>query len=461
MFGERSGVPFAALRSGALDRVQKHSPLRASSSYAETGGLRHPRKEIDMPRCGALASALCLPALLTFAALGTVGPHGASAQAPARALYDFEDGEQGFAAIRIRDGAPAPDDGATATLDRTKELVRGGAACLRYAYRVEPQALRLLACSARLPAGARSFRFWVRSGAATTLVFTLREEDGSLYQLAFYVPANEWTPVSCNLDELVPANHSTDENGRLDLDQVHAIALADLATLLVNAPEPLARSLPDFKGPRQLWLDDLAFSPEALPRSSGRVQAGGEETYLVDNFETDAIRWTPVRAVLGGGAPFLELFAPETRLRILPEAAPAGSPKSPLDPGGRGLRFTYRRQPTEVFAIQRNLETVDLSRARRLRLSLNASQKSLLAIQVKEKDDSEYVHLIMPDESTGWRILDLALAELTLSDNSRDENGRLDPDQIKEITVLDASGIRPDLPAGETTLELDAVQARG
>jgi hypothetical protein len=47
---------------------------------------------------------------------------------------------------------------------------------------------------------------------------------------------------------------------------------------------------------------------------------------------------------------------------------------------------------------------------------------------------------------------------MTLGQDSKDENNRLDPDQIKEISILDASGFAGGaLPSGDTTMELDAV----
>jgi hypothetical protein len=99
----------------------------------------------------------------------------------------------------------------------------------------------------------------------------------------------------------------------------------------------------------------------------------------------------------------------------------------------------------------------DLSHADRLRLNLSMSQKSLILIQLKEKDGSEYTTTIMPENSVGWQNMDVALSDFTLGNDSKDENNALDPAQIKEMAILDGSGFAGQ-PAGDVTMDLDAVR---
>ena len=403
-----------------------------------------------------MISTRMLSTLVAGMLLATVGSATTDcrAQAAPRASFDFEEGEPGFTAISFNGSQVATDAGASVTLTREKDQVKSGAGSLSYSYKIEPKVFRGLTAVTRLPAGTQSARFWVKSTTQTVLMLALREADGSSYRHTFHVPAHEWVQVTGNLDEFTLAD-GTDENRKLDLDQVNAAIFTDFAGLLVSLNEEVAKAFPQLVGPRQLWLDDLQFTAERVPQATGIVQAGGSSAYLVDNFETGVVHWLPVRAVFVN-TPSFELFPQNTTLKVLPEAAAPGAGKMPLEPGGKGLRFTYQRAEKEAFALARSLENVDLARADRLRLSLNVSRKSMLVVQVKEKDDSEYQSLIMPDDSTGWRSLDLALTDFRLSDNSKDENGMLDPGQIKDLTILDASALLA-LPGGETTLELDAV----
>jgi hypothetical protein len=169
------------------------------------------------------------------------------------------------------------------------------------------------------------------------------------------------------------------------------------------------------------------------------------------------VRWVPIKVVVTNTPPTFELCPDNVSLQTLTEAAGPGGAKGPTEPGGRGLRFNYRRSAGEIVALHTSLEKRDLSRADRLRMSLSLSQKSLVLIQVKETDGSEYNTTIQPDNSVGWQNLDVALSEFALNDGGQDENNALDPSQIKELTILDASSFA-QLPAGDITMDIDAVR---
>lgn len=377
----------------------------------------------------------------------------AEAQAAAPALYDFEDGVQGFTPIVFKNGALAADTASTVTV--VKELAKTGKGALSYSFKPEAAAFHALVAEAKLPAGTQSVTLWMRSSVRTVLMLTLREEDGSSYELPAYVPAHEWVPVSANLSEFRPGGDSKDENDKLDADQVRQIAVLDIANMLANTPPGALAT--DVTSQRQLFLDDLKLSADRLPQVSGDVTVAGQKARLLGNFESSLVDWLSARVTIGGNGPAFDLFPESASLKVLSEAAAPGPGKTPLDPGGKGLRISYKRGAQEVFAFVRSFENYPLpATADRLRLSINASQKSMLLIQVKEKDDSEYQYVIAPDNSTGWQNLDLPLSSLTLGDNSKDENNKLDPEQIKELSILDASAFA-GLGATDVTLDLDAV----
>jgi len=379
----------------------------------------------------------------------------AQAQDGARAAYDFETDAQGFTAFSVKDGNFGPDGDSTLKVTREKAEAKVGSGALAYGYKVEPGAIRALIAEARVPAGTHSVRFWVRSSAATQLLLSVREQDGSDYQLPFYVPAFEWVQVAVNLDELAVGQDSSDENGKLDLDQVNTVGFLDLATMLVNLPGDIGKATARLQGPRTLWLDDLQLSKERAAKASGPVQADGKHAYLVDNFEAGVVKWTPARVTFAEGLAF-DIFPANVALKVQPEAAGPGMARTPLEAGGKGLRFSYKRGEKEVYALVHTLEKRALGQAERLHLNVSMSQKSLVLVQVKEKDDSEYQYAIQPDNSVGWQEVNVALSDLTLGDQSKDENGKLDPDQIKEIALVDASALL-GLPGGDTTMDLDAV----
>lgn len=377
----------------------------------------------------------------------------AEAQAAIRGQYDFEDGVQGFAPIVFKNGTLAADTAATATV--VKELAKTGQGALSYSYKLEAAAFHALVAETKLPAGTQSMTLALRSSVRTVVMLSLREEDGSSYELPAYVPAHEWVTVSANLSEFRPGTDGKDENEKLDVDQIRQIAVLDIANIFVNSPPGTLTT--DLTAQRQIFLDDLKFSAERVTQASGDVTVAGQKARLLGNFESGLVDWLVARVTIGNNTPAFDLFPESATLKILTEAAAPGPGKTPLDPGGKGLRISYKRGAQEIFAFVRSFENQPLpATADRLRLSINAAQKSMLLIQVKEKDDSEYQYVIAPDNSMGWQNLDLPLTSFTLGDNSKDENQKLDPDQIKELSILDASAF-VGLGATDTTLDLDAV----
>lgn len=391
---------------------------------------------------------------LVAGSLGLALP-GAHAQDGARATYDFEDGVQGFSSFVIKDNQPGVDAEFPATVTHDKALVKTGTGSLLYTYKVEPKVVRALTLTTRVPAGTRSLRFWVRSEVPTTYLVQLREEGGGEYQTTCSVPGSEWVQVRVNLDELIPGDVK-DANGKLDVDQLQSLMLLDIQNMLVNVPGGIEAHIPGFKAQRSLWMDDLVFSKEAVPVSSGVVKSPTGSAYLVDNFESGTVFWTAAKATFGDSVGF-QIFPSDVSLRILPEAAGPGMARTPLEPGGKGLRWSYKRVPKTAFMVTHSLEKRDLSKADRLRLSFNASRKSLLLIQLKEQGGAEYNFTVMPDDSVGWHTLELPFNTFSLSDSSKDDNNHLDPDKLKELSVADASAFLPDLPEGDTTVELDAI----
>src|SRR5688572_30785429 len=164
-----------------------------------------------------LLGALAAPALLL----------PAGAQGAAREYYDFDQDLQGFTAILVKDGAFNLDPNGGLSVVTAKEQVKSGVGTLAWSYKPEPNAFRALVAEAKLPAGAARVELWVRCTAQTALIFSAREMDGSSYQLVFHVPSHEWTRVSANLDEMVLDENGTDENDRLDPDQVNSIGVLD------------------------------------------------------------------------------------------------------------------------------------------------------------------------------------------------------------------------------------------
>jgi hypothetical protein len=355
---------------------------------------------------------------------------------------DFESELAGWTAVKIEDGAGfGADADSKLAITRDAQHVKSGKGALVYSYELSPATIRLL--SLQRPkdfTGMKSMRFWVKCTSATAILVGLNQAGGANYQASLYCPAGAWQEVVLNVDEFAPEDPAKGGAGKLDLDAIESITVMDLGNFLV-------RMLPDVKGPRLMWLDEVLFSSQAAPQSTGVAKSG--KVHLVDTFESPSIRWIPVGFEIAE-TPRITLF--EAPVAIDADACPDG--------GKQSLRMTYTRQAAKIQGLLRNLEKVDLKKATALELSLKTTHDGTFMISVQEKDGSRYQKLVELKAADGWKKLTLPFTSLELAQDSQDENGKLDADQIKEISLADITSV---LPGGagigvENVLRLDEVR---
>lgn len=79
-----------------------------------------------------------------------------------------------------------------------------------------------------------------------------------------------------------------------------------------------------------------------------------------------------------------------------------------------------------------------------------------LAIGVQERDESRYNTVVRLEPGEGWRRLECDVEKFEPDGYSMDENGRLDPEQIDSVYLLDTAGFRGQ--TGRNTLLIDEVR---
>ncbi len=369
----------------------------------------------------------------------------AQAQGDAKTVKvdDFESGLVGWSAVKLSEATGFGEDGeAKLSVTNDKQQVKTGKGSLFYSYDVAPNTLRLLAMQRALNLKEmKSLRLWVKCSNATVVLVGVTEKGGASYQEFVYCPQGTWQEVVINLDELTPDDPAKDSNRKLDLDQIESLQIADLSSFLVML-------LPELKGARVMWLDDVEFSSKPVTQSTGAAKnAAGKPVHVVDNFETPTIRWVPLSFEL---AVQPKIGAFDSTLTIDPSAPPGG--------GKQSLKATYPRQGMKVNVLLRGVERVDLKQATALNLWLKTSRDGTFVVGVKEKDESNYRQIVELKAGDGWKEFTYALSSFMLEDNSQDENNKLDADQIKEITIADASTLLGGSAVGDNDLWVDEVQ---
>src|ERR1043166_342621 len=180
----------------------------------------------------------------------------------AKKLDDFEGELAGWSAIKmVENVGVSPDESAKVAITRDAQHVKQGRGALSYTYEVTNDAFRALTIQRPKDfTGMASLHFWVKCTSATALMVGLNETGGASFQAAVYCNQGAWQEVVLNLDELTLDDRNKKPGGKLELDEVESFYLADLGNFLV-------RMLPDVKGTRILWLDDVSFSPKPAPQS--------------------------------------------------------------------------------------------------------------------------------------------------------------------------------------------------
>lgn len=80
----------------------------------------------------------------------------------------------------------------------------------------------------------------------------------------------------------------------------------------------------------------------------------------------------------------------------------------------------------------------DAAGAQSLHFAIQSSTAGPLIALLREKNEATYVYMFyLP--ANQWQVLDLPFADFHLEDSSKDDNGKLDPDQVTGIGFIDPS----------------------
>lgn len=288
--------------------------------------------------------------------------------------------------------------------------------------------------------GASSLRFSVKAEQPTALLVGAGERDDSRYLTFVYVPPNEWHDVVVSLNELMLAEDSRDENGRLDLDQVQSVYVADMGGLF-------ARLIPSLAGARTIWLDRIAFSSQEEPPAQGVTEEDGQQLVWIDTCESSALRWVPLQITV---QPLSIDLAEDVTFKCEEHGEGVGQ-------GRHHLRVEYVTPPNAVTGLMHPLTAqAMLKRAVGLRLWLRSQYEVPLLIVLEERGGARYEHQITAPTGDKLQRIDIPLTDFLLSNETKDDNGMLDMDQLQVIGIADVSAALAG-GGGRNVLWLDGV----
>jgi len=319
------------------------------------------------------------------------------------------------------------------TTDDPKIARENGGGALQYGYTAkEAQITAVLVPTEAGLAGAKSLHYWIRTSEYAMVMNMIIERDESRYVAQFTSIPGRWQEVWLDLSEFRLEGDSTDENGQLDADQIATVGFADATGFLAGAAKTVTFLVAPDLGPRQLWLDDFSVTTKSIQPRWQEITVAGRPAVRVESFERAPLEWF-VLAGKGVEAEYDAQFKAD---------------------GDFSLRLQYDLPAGKVFGAMTPLSGVPLQGAKSLSLAVMSETATTLLIELKESDESKYQTTVPVQAGDKFQIINLSLDQFRLDDNSKDENGRLDPEQIKEMTVADIS-VMTGNPVSTNTLWLD------
>jgi hypothetical protein len=185
----------------------------------------------------------------------------------------------------------------TVRIARDTSDMREGKPSLALDYEVGPKkfALAVLPVSPNAIRDAGQIHFWTKTEFPTSVVVTLSEKGGGNYAAMAWSPGGVWQEVRLEPRDFSLGDRSTDPpdpDGKLDLDQVQAIGVTDLAQLFGAAPRnpaiPIA--LDDHAGKHTLLISGFEVLGGIPPR---------QDNLVIDEFDAPQLTWSSP-----GGAAF-------------------------------------------------------------------------------------------------------------------------------------------------------------
>ncbi|HSI72153.1 MAG TPA: hypothetical protein VK934_03170 [Fimbriimonas sp.] len=330
-----------------------------------------------------------------------------SAQAPLL-HHTFAAGVEGWSILQLT--------GSGAKVSTTSEAanVRPGSAALKVEYDVaQGQTSFAVLPAPPQMAKMQSLKFWIKADQATTMALSIQEREGGRFSTVLSVPKGAWQPVEIGLGDLmlgVGQGDPKDANGKLDLDKLEMLSLGDFQQFIAQNAD-FASIAGVQNGARAFYLSDFQISAAALPDTT---TSGAE--FRFDTYARPQIAW----ASLGG---------PE--LKIVADGRVTG----------KALRASYRTLPGKLMALVRVVRAGSLTGKTVAKLQIASAKPAKLLIQLEETTGGKYNAILDIKGGSTSNDYDYLLSALIPSDDSKDDNGKLDVDKVHQLVLIDVTSL--------------------
>lgn len=308
--------------------------------------------------------------------------------------WTFEDSVDGF----------TPASGATGAIVRDG-TARTGEAC----YRLDCAGVRardgemppgLLWQSPPTPVGSLAFSVHAARPARVGLLAS--EADGSFYMALLFVPADRWQRIVLDTRDMsLVRDDSSDENGRLDPDQIAFLGMVDAGMFAGEGA--------DWISDMELRLDDVEILREPVRRKPLEDAAG---QISLGSFAVSCLGWMPA-----GSSEYSAELGDESE-----------EPFLSLRPS-HGAGFAGWFLMPRMFGVHEPWLT--------LQFDVRCESATTLAVVLSEDTGGEWVQIAEALAPGEWTTICLRAAGFEPSQEKPDTaNGRLDTDRLATIAFL-------------------------
>jgi hypothetical protein len=297
----------------------------------------------------------------------------ASAQPTPEVLVhqDFETGATGWFAM----GA-----GSSVRVTHQPGETHSGSSALAFTYAVKrgQPSVAVIPASPSL-ARMQHLRFWVKTDRDTPVAVLLSETQpgGGNYTAWFWSPANAWQQIDLTPADFVLSDgphDPKDADGKLDLDQLQAIGILDLASFFPAPPAQAAA--------RTMWIDDF----EAI----GGPAPADDAAMRIDNFDRGFLPWITT------GDMDLKLASADNNQGDNQAGNPLHEP---------ALEASYQQRDNPLPVLVRRIANHDLAKAVRLDFDVASDEETTLvvALEIKQPGASQGPRFTLPIFPPGQR----------------------------------------------------------
>ncbi len=326
--------------------------------------------------------------------------------------------------------------GQTGKLSISRDMLTGNSiGSLKFEYAItKGQMDAIVLQTAYAPLGKmKSLRFWVRPDHDTTFGVFLQELEGGRYVATASARKDAWQLVELNPNDFILTDgpdDPTDPNGKLDLSLVAGIGLGDFKQIFAQGGDELVALFGVKMGPHTFYLSDFQAAESSLPDS----WAKSETEAKIDTLERPQSAW-----VCAGQAGV-------TLVRDGPIV-------------GKALRMDYSVSPKSIAAMFRGMVPGTLGGMAHIEFSLATTAPCNLLVQLEERGGGKYNALVPSLGLSAAKRIVIPFSEFEKAGDSNDSNDKLDLAEVKQILILDISGLQ-DGKQQANTLWLGPVVAR-